>query len=129
MDHISIERRDTGPAEFDKTSSAGDASRVCNEFAVAQVTGESTDLTVETFSEFVAKFDEEREHMLTGSTALRGPISNADLLKLVLRDPIRSASSIFMTLDALAELRARYLADDYTQRVIASESDRVWKMK
>jgi hypothetical protein len=124
MNHISIERRESGPAHMDKASAIQLISEAATEFAQSQVLGENADLTAETFGEFVACFGEEREHMLTSATSLRGPISNAELFKLVMRDPMKSAGSIFITLDALSELRARYLADDYTKRVIANESDR-----
>jgi hypothetical protein len=83
-------------------------------WAVGRLTdGES--LCLETFSEFIATatnvLKPTRSHPV-----MYGPASDAELVKLIL-----SCQRDDMTLAAVKELRARYLADDYTKRCIADE--------
>lgn len=89
-------------------------------WAFRQVTGDNCDLTTETFAEFIAHCGEERE-LVSSKEALpyiAGPISNIELLMTIFRadDFAHCAAACF-------ELRARYLADSYTRRVIGSEVD------
>ena len=89
--------------------------------AKSHVCGDNLDLTVETLSEFIATIDGEREPRLVKSMHLLGPISSADLLKLWLGKDLPDA---FLAA-VVRELKARYLAAPYTQRVIDVEVDSV----
>lgn len=90
-------------------------------WAVRQVTGDNCDLTTETFAEFIAKAGEEREPVQSKEARpyLCGPISNVELLMTMFR-----SSDFAHCAAACFELRARFLADDYTRRVIDSEVDK-----
>lgn len=89
--------------------------------AKSHVCGDNLNLTVETLSEFIATIDEEREPRLVKSMHLLGPISSGDLLKLWLGKDLPDA---FLAA-VVRELKARYLAAPYTQRVIDVEVDSV----
>ncbi|QIM51596.1 hypothetical protein [Hydrogenophaga crocea] len=78
-----------------------------------QVTGANADLTCETFSEWVATFESDLTPTLHKPTLIYGAVSNPELLKVIL-----SNKSDELVLAAVKELRARYLADGYTQKVI-----------
>jgi hypothetical protein len=87
-------------------------------FAREQVTN-GEDLCRETFGEWLVTLDWIRKPLLVKQGLICGTASDAELLKLVL-----SCDHDVMTLAAVKELRARYLADAYTQRVISDEVGR-----
>ena len=92
---------------------------------IAAVTGDNPVSMLETFSEFsefIADCGENEQKLIEASEFwLRANSSNADLLKILLtEDGVHSATKVKA---ALIELRARYLAAPYTQRVIASHAD------
>ena len=89
---------------------------------IAAVTGDNPGSMLETFSEFIADCSKVEERLIESSEFwLRANSSNADLLKILLtEDGVHSAAKVKA---ALIELRARYLADPYTQRVIATHAD------
>lgn len=89
-------------------------------FAHHQVCGADVNLTTETLGEFLADVDESRQPLLVKTDALRGPISSAELLKLMLdrRNPDQLIAA------ATRELASRYLADPYTRKVIDAEVER-----
>lgn len=89
------------------------------EWATEQITGDNSELTAETFTEFLMSADESRLPLLVSPSNLLGPISTTDLTKLLLQ-----CRDDDFTLAAVKELRARYLADDYTKRVIESNAVR-----
>lgn len=84
-----------------------------------QVTGGDADLTCETFSEWVACFDGNLQPTLHKPTLICGAASNPELLKVVL-----SNTNDALVLAAVKELRARYLADEYTRHVMDDEVGR-----
>ena len=88
------------------------------EHAIRQVTGDDADLTVETYGEWVASIDDKPQPLHTIG-AIRGPISNLALLSLTMRHTADDA----VLAHAAREIRARYLADHYTGRVIAYRMD------
>lgn len=83
------------------------------QWAVDQVTGSDADLTCEVFGEWIANLDGSREGLIEKSAVLLGPISSTELLRLVLQGKHDA-----MVLDAVRELRARYVADEYTGSAI-----------
>lgn len=90
-------------------------------FAMMQVIGENADLTSETLGEFILDVDVKRQPLIVKTSVLVGPISTAELLKLMLDR--RNTDAVIAA--ATRELASRYLDDDYTRRVIDSEMDRV----
>lgn len=89
-------------------------------FAVHQVIGDDVELTTETLGEFLGTVDEQRQPLLVKTEVLRGPISSAELLKLMLD----RRNTDQMIAAATRELASRYLDDAYTRKVIDSEVDR-----
>lgn len=83
--------------------------------AVRMVTGLDGDLTAQAFSEFLLECDERQTPMLRPGV-ISGPISNAELLHLLL-----SSTAENFVLSAAQELRARYLASDSTKFFIDRE--------
>jgi hypothetical protein len=91
--------------------------------AVAFITGGDAELTGETFAEFAASHlsDETPLPLLTKPAGwVQGPVSNARLLCLLLTNV-----SDAMTATAIRELRARYVADPYTQTVVDGQIDKL----
>lgn len=88
---------------------------------IDMVCGGHIDSMLETFTEYLASVSDAPEPIISGTTWLRPNASGADLLKLMLSDDGTSKSVV---LAALGELRARYLADKYTQRVIEKHADK-----
>lgn len=86
---------------------------------IEMVCGGDTYSMLETFSEFIASASDEPEKLIEATDFWLRPLtSNADLLKIAL-----SGDRTHRVFAALDELRARYLASPYTQRVIASHAD------
>jgi hypothetical protein len=85
------------------------------------VTGDDSVLTAECFSDFVrlADSDSERQQPLIKSSVFTRMVSNATLLSFMLKEDVVSE----LQLAALAEFRARYLADQFTKRCIESAAD------
>lgn len=90
-------------------------------FALRQVCGEDVGLTTETLGEFLATVAEDRQPLIVKTDVLRGPISSAELLKLMLD----RRNTDQMIAAATRELASRYLDDAYTRKVIDSELERV----
>lgn len=90
------------------------------DWATEQVTGSDLDLTAETFTEYLCNVAPGRVAPLVATPVLTGPVGMDDLLKLLLQPGAPDA----MVLAAVHELRARYLADAYTRRVIESQAER-----
>lgn len=86
-------------------------------WAIGQLCGDDADLTTQTFAMFCDGSSNTREPLLTKSTALLGPISSADLIGLLLN----GKASDEMLAAVCREVRARYLADDWTQQNIAGQ--------
>jgi hypothetical protein len=87
------------------------------EWATGQLCGGDPDLTTQTFAEFCNTSSNAREPLLTQSVALLGPISSAKLVCLLLNATVSDEM-----LGAVArELRARYLADDFTKQNIEGQ--------
>lgn len=93
--------------------------------ALEQVCGADISLTTETLGEFLATVDEDRAPVLTKTPVLRGPISSAELLKLMLNR--RNSDEIVAA--ATRELASRYLDCAYTRKVIGLELDRVLELQ
>jgi hypothetical protein len=87
------------------------------EHAMRQVTGQDVSLTTETLGEFLATVNEQRHPLTVKTEVLRGPISTAELLSLMLD----RRNSDQMLAAATRELASRYLNAAYTRRVIDSE--------
>lgn len=92
--------------------------------AIEQVCGGDAQSTAETFAEFVAnEINSEEQDLLVSSTMLGAVLgvkpSNDDLLKIIL-----SSRNLTTMYAAACELRARYLADKYTQSVIETHADK-----
>ena len=90
------------------------------EHASRQVCGDDVRLTVETLGEFIACVDSTRLPVVTKTALLRGPISSAELLKMMLDH--RNTDAVIAA--ATRELASRYLDDAYTRRVIDSAVER-----
>ncbi len=88
-------------------------------YAHQQVTGQDLELTTETLGEFLATVDDKRLPLLVNTNALRGPVSSADLLAMMLD---RRLSDLLIAA-ATRELASRYLDDAYTRKVIESKVD------
>lgn len=86
-------------------------------WAVDQVCGADADLTTQTFGEFCNTSPNAREPLRTESAALLGPISSAELVCLLLN----SKASDEMLGAVCREIRARYLADSFTQQNIEGQ--------
>jgi hypothetical protein len=89
-------------------------------FAHQQVTGDDIGLTTETLGEFLYTVDEKRLPLQVKTEALRGPISSAELLKLMLDR--RNTDQVIAA--ATRELASRYLDHDYTRRVVDNALER-----
>lgn len=89
--------------------------------ALMQVLGNDVELTTETLGEFLATVAEERQPLIVKTSVLVGPISTAELLKLMLDR--RNTDAVIAA--ATRELASRYLDDAYTRKVIDSEMERV----
>ncbi len=86
---------------------------------IAAVTGDNPGSMLETFSEFIADCGENEQALVGGgSTWLRDTPSDADLIKILLSSENKS-----VVFAATTELRARYLLNPYTLRVIAIHAD------
>ena len=87
------------------------------EWATGQLCGADPDLTTQTFAVFCDSSSNAREPLLTQCGSLMGPISSADLVGLLL-----NAQATDEMLAAVArEVRARYLADDFTKQNIEGQ--------
>jgi hypothetical protein len=90
-------------------------------FAEAQVLGEDAVLTQEGFSDYLmCDSHQKRRPVLCKVDGLRDPISDAELLKVLLSAVTHPA----VVAAAARELRARYLADDLTQKSIGLMAER-----
>lgn len=83
-------------------------------WAIGQLCGDDRDLTTQTFAVFCESSSNAREPLLTTSAALLGPISSAELVCLLLS----GKASDEMLAAACREVRARYLADSFTEQNI-----------
>ena len=88
--------------------------------AIEQVLGGDIETTTGALSEFIATVGEERTNVLTKTPMLRGPISSAELLRLMLDR--RNSDQIIAA--ATRELSSRYLDDRYTRKVVDNALDR-----
>lgn len=84
-----------------------------------QVSGGDLELTSDTLGEFLREASDVRTPTLTYPDVLLGPVSTGELIKLVLQ-----CKDNDMVLDAIREIRARYLADSHTKRVIEAHAIR-----
>lgn len=82
--------------------------------AIRQVCGEDASLTAETLGEFIALVDDKRFPMSTKTDHLRGPISSAELIKVMFDR--RNTDAVIAA--ATRELATRYLDDPHTRSVI-----------
>ena len=88
--------------------------------ALRQVCGDDVNATTQALGEFIAGVDGARLPVLSKTPLLRGPISSAELLKMMLDH--RNTDAVIAA--ATRELAFRYLSDDYTRKVIDSEMER-----
>lgn len=86
-------------------------------WAVGRLT-DGEEYCLETFAEWVATLDWTRKPLLVKQPRICGATADAELVKLLLQ-----ADDDGLILATVRELRARYLADEYTQRCIAGEVD------
>jgi hypothetical protein len=87
---------------------------------VDAVTGDDATLTAECFANFILAADNEGKPMLTKSGWLKKSVSNATLLAFVLRPHFGN----HLKLAAMAEISARYIANEFTQRCISDAAYR-----
>ena len=88
--------------------------------AVRALLGEDVESTSDALVAFFSGLSEERAPLIVKTEVLRGPISTAELLKLMLE----RRNSDQMIAAATRELASRYLDDPYTRSVITDEMDR-----
>lgn len=86
-------------------------------WAVDQVCGADLDLTTQTFAEFCNTSSNAYEPLLTKSSALIGPARSSELIGLLLN----ARTSDEMLAAVAREVRARYLADSFTQQNIEGQ--------
>lgn len=92
-------------------------SEAAQRYGVEKLT-DGEDYCLETFSEWVATVDWTRKPLQVKQPRICGATADAELVKLLLQ-----AEDDGLILATVRELRARYLADDYTQRCIQGEID------
>lgn len=99
---------------------ASDFDGVDEDHGVDAVTGDDATLTAECFSDFIRAADNEHRPMLTTSARLTKSVSDATLLAFVLKPHVVND----LKLAAMAEISARYIANQFTQRCISGAADR-----
>lgn len=100
----------------EKWSASLDTARV---FARQHVLGGDTDLMADLLSNFTAGLNNDKTPLLVPSPFLRGPMSTADVISTLL-----TVVSTDVLAAAARELRARYLADPYTQSAVEKMAQR-----
>lgn len=122
---MNLERIESGPGYMAGYASATDyqmsMAKRAEALAVELVTGENTGMTVERYADWLATATEKREPMRKPSIWLRGPVSNAELLKLTLNE----RTDDFIIAAACRELRERYLKDSDTLKLIRSLANQI----
>jgi hypothetical protein len=93
--------------------------------AVRELIGNDLESTSDCLVAFVSGITEHRTPLMVKTEVLQGPVSSAELLKLMLdrRNPDQMIAA------ATRELASRYLDDAYTRKVIDGMTDRFMEVQ